>query len=90
MSGGICASFGLAVKALREARAWSQERLAEQADLNRSYVGEIERGCVVPSLLTLQKLADALGMTSSALMADSERIQQHRLVRGIELVAIAC
>jgi transcriptional regulator with XRE-family HTH domain len=90
MSAGICASFGLAVKALRETRGWSQERLAEEADLNRSYVGEIERGSVVPSLLTLQKLADALGLSPSALMADSERIQRHQVVRAIPLTAIAC
>jgi transcriptional regulator with XRE-family HTH domain len=90
VSAGICTCFGLAVKALRESNGWSQERLAEAADLNRSYVGEIERGIVVPSLLTLQKLADALGMSSSALMADSERILQHRLARGIKLTAIAC
>ena len=36
--------FGVAVRQLREARGWSQEQLSEQANLNRSYVGEIERG----------------------------------------------
>jgi len=36
--------FGLALRNLREQKGWSQEALAEHADLNRSYVGELERG----------------------------------------------
>jgi XRE family transcriptional regulator, regulator of sulfur utilization len=52
--------FGQAVRRLREARAWSQERLAAQADLNRSYMGEIERAAAMPSLATAAKLARAL------------------------------
>ena len=65
--------FGLAVRQLREARGWSQERLAELADLNRSFIGEIERGAAMPSLLTIQKLAAALGIEPSALMARCEQ-----------------
>ena len=53
--------FGIAVRQSREARGWSQERLAEHSDLNRSYVGEIERGSVIASLATVEKLAGALG-----------------------------
>jgi transcriptional regulator with XRE-family HTH domain len=90
MSRNFCASFGLAVKRLREARDWSQEKLAEVADLNRSYVGEIERGAVVPSLVTLKKIADAFSVSPSALVADSERIDEHRRDRAIRLTAIAC
>ena len=50
-------SFGNAVRQVREERGWSQERLAEHADLNRSYVGDLERGRAMPSLVTLTKLA---------------------------------
>lgn len=64
--------FGHAVRALRESRHWSQERLAEQADLNRSYLGELERGGATPSLLTVLKLASALQVTPSALVARCE------------------
>ncbi len=52
--------FGPVVRQLREGRGWSQERLAGQAELNRSYMGEIERGVVMPSLATAAKLAVAL------------------------------
>ena len=64
--------FPRVVRQLREARGWSQERLAEQADLNRSYVGEIERGSAIPSLMTADKLARALELQLSALLARCE------------------
>ena len=64
--------FGVGVRQLREALGWSQERLAEQANLNRSYVGEIERGCVIASLLTVEKLAVALQLTPSELLTHGE------------------
>lgn len=67
--------FAHAVRRLRETRGWSQERLAERSDLNRSYVGELERGEAIPSLATIAKLASAFGLTPSSLMAQSEARQ---------------
>ena len=64
--------FGLAVRAARERRGFTQERLAEAACLNRSYLGEIERGLVTPSMATVSKLADALGLTASELISQTE------------------
>ncbi len=49
----LSASFGAVVRHLREERGWSQEQLAEFADLNRSYVGDLERGRAMPSLATM-------------------------------------
>ena len=95
-AGGGCAvstlvqGFGIAVRQSREARGWSQERLAEHSDLNRSYVGEIERGSVIASLATVEKLAGALGVAASGLVERGEAIQRAQRVRGIELAAIAC
>lgn len=86
----IVSSFGIAVRQLREAQGWSQEMLAERANLNRSYIGELERGQAIPSLLTLQKLGLALGLSLANLLAYTERIAQTRAVRGIELTSIAC
>jgi transcriptional regulator with XRE-family HTH domain len=64
--------FGLAIRRLREARGWSQERLAEAADMNRSYIGEVERGAAIPSLITIDKLAAALGTSASGVLAHCE------------------
>jgi len=68
------ALFGRAVRLLRGERGWSQELLAEKADLNRTYVGEVERGDVVPSILTAAKLADAFGVRLSIVMARCESL----------------
>ena len=65
--------FGLTVRASREARGWSQELLAAKANLNRTYVGEIERGATSPSLITLLKLAEALGVKPSGLLDQCEQ-----------------
>ncbi len=36
--------FGANVRSLREAHDWTQERLAEKADLDQTYISGIERG----------------------------------------------
>lgn len=64
--------FGSVVRQYREQRRWSQEVLADAAGLNRSYLGEIERGVAVPSLATIAKLAGALELSLSELMARLE------------------
>lgn len=65
--------FGGVLRRHREQRGLSQERLAEKADLNRSYLGEIERGAATPSLVTLAKLAGALDINLSSLIAHCEQ-----------------
>jgi transcriptional regulator with XRE-family HTH domain len=70
---GFVHLFGRAVREQREARGWSQELLAERADLNRSYLGEVERGSAIPSLATAAKLASALGIPLSGLLSRCEQ-----------------
>ncbi|MBZ8141830.1 transcriptional regulator [Rubrivivax gelatinosus] len=64
--------FGRTVRRLRQARGWSQERLAERAELNRTYMGEIERATAMPSLQTAAKLAQALEVPLSELIQRCE------------------
>jgi transcriptional regulator with XRE-family HTH domain len=68
--------FGRVVKQLRDSRRLSQEALAERADLNRTYLGEVERGVAVPSLATVAKIAAAFGVSTSELLARSESLLQ--------------
>lgn len=64
--------FGVTVRQAREKLGWSQEVLADKASLNRSYLGEVERGIVMPSLATIAKLANALSTNMSVLIARCE------------------
>lgn len=81
--------FGLAVRRSREAMGWSQEQLAAQVDLNRSYVGEVERGQVAVSLATIGKLAQALQVPQSTLVLRGEELHQHYLVRAQHMRRLA-
>lgn len=58
------------LRVLRKLRGWSQEDMAEQCGLHRTYVGAIERGERNVTLATLKQLADALGVTSAELITE--------------------
>ncbi|HEX5392634.1 MAG TPA: helix-turn-helix transcriptional regulator [Rhodocyclaceae bacterium] len=68
----LVSHFASAVRRLREDRGWSQEHLAERSNLNRSYVGDLERGQSIPSLTTIGKLAEAFDLSPSLLVAQCE------------------
>ena len=53
-------SFGQNVRKMRGASGLTQERLAEKADLDPTYISGIERGVRNPSLLIISRLARAL------------------------------
>jgi len=48
---------------LRDAKKWSQEALADEAGLHRTYVGSVERGERNVTISSLEALAGALGVS---------------------------
>jgi putative transcriptional regulator len=54
--------FGCVVRERRIAMGLSQEALAEQADLHRTYIGQVERGERNISIDNMERLAGAVGM----------------------------
>ena len=58
------------LRALRKSRGWSQEKMAEECGLHRTYIGAIERGERNVTLDTLKQMADALGVTSAELITE--------------------
>ena len=65
-------AFGRAVRRLREGQEYSQEGFAAHAGISRTYMSEIERGVTVVSLATIGLVADALGISISALFKHVE------------------
>ncbi|MBB3963690.1 helix-turn-helix domain-containing protein [Rhizobium metallidurans] len=61
-------AFGKNIRNRRQELEISQERLAEQAGLHRTYVGGIERGERNVSLDNILCIAKALNITASDLM----------------------
>jgi|SRR5215217_5015832 transcriptional regulator with XRE-family HTH domain len=54
--------IGSEIRRAREARGWSQAKLAAGADMGVSGISQIETGARNPSVVTLSKIADALGI----------------------------
>jgi transcriptional regulator with XRE-family HTH domain len=56
------------IRTRRKALGLSQEALALEADVNRTFVSQIERAIGNPSLHTLCRLSDRLGIDCSVLL----------------------
>ena len=61
------ATFGLNVRKRREHLGLSQNQAAEKADLDPTYISGIERGVRNPSLVSIARIAKALGFSVSEL-----------------------
>jgi len=64
---GILTALGLSVRRRREARELTQEKLAEKAGLDPTYISGIERGLRNPGIKNVARLAKALGLTTAEL-----------------------
>jgi len=69
----IQAVVGRNVKRYRELKGVSQEELAFQSDLHRTYVSGVERGIRNPTVAIVARLAAALGVSPAALLELPER-----------------
>ena len=59
---------GKNVKRIREDHGWSQEDLAFEADLHRTYISGVERGVRNPTVTAIAKMAKALEITPDVLL----------------------
>lgn len=64
-------ALGAAIRRVRLSKDISQEKLALLAEVDRSYVGRVERGDNNVAILTLSKLALALDVTLEELMQEA-------------------
>ena len=66
-SNGVLAALGRNVLRQRDAKQFTQEKLAEKSGLDPTYISDIERGLRNPGIKNVAKLARALGITTSEL-----------------------
>lgn len=56
------------MKRLRKARGWSQEALADEAGLDRTYISGIERIVRNPTITVIERIASAIGCSIGDLL----------------------
>jgi transcriptional regulator with XRE-family HTH domain len=61
--------LGRNVRCLRTDRGWSQEKLAFECEMKRSYLSDLERGTRNPSIKAVERLSKALNVPASELLA---------------------
>jgi transcriptional regulator with XRE-family HTH domain len=69
----LCSVIGSNIRKLRKAQGFSQEELAFRAEIDRSYLSEIENGQKNLSVLMLDQIAAALGVEMKELLEGYRR-----------------
>lgn len=65
-------ALGAAIRRCRRSQGVSQEELAHRSAIDRSYMSSIERGGQNPGILSIIRVAHAMDMTMTELMAEAE------------------
>lgn len=68
----VLVALGNAIRRVRQSKSISQEKLALLAEVDRSYVGRVERGDNNVAVLTLHKLSLALDISMTALLDEAD------------------
>jgi len=68
------AAFGVVLRRLRHAAELSQETLALESGVQRNFISLIETGQNQPTIGTIFRLAAALGVKPSKMVADAEKL----------------
>ena len=66
-------AFAANLRRLRHAKGISQEDLAYEADVNRTYLSKLEKGVSYPGLEIIAKIANALGVEPAELLMRPEK-----------------
>jgi transcriptional regulator with XRE-family HTH domain len=75
--------FGGLVNRLRMERRWTLRYVAKLSGMNATYLGLVERGENVPSLTTILRLAEVMGVSASDLMAEVETARNAARVKRV-------
>ena len=73
-------TFGNILQAIRMKKGFSQEKLALECGLDRTFISMLERGVRQPSLTTLVKISNTLQIKPSKLLVETEK----KIVKGVK------
>lgn len=76
MKTNILVELGSRIREKRKGRGWTQEELAAKADLDRSYIGGVERGERNLTFTVLCEICSALGYDVAALTKGLPELSQ--------------
>ena len=79
-------ALGQLIYQLRKERKISQEDLAGEAGIDRTRMGEIERGEANPTIGTLNKVAKALGQTLGSLIVEAEEFSSNTTKKLVPVI----
>ena len=63
----FCKLVGRDIRKIRREKGWPQEKLAFESGVHRTYISQVERGARNPTVLVLGQIAEALGVSLTAL-----------------------
>lgn len=66
-------NYGERLRQLRRECGFTQEEMALRADITTSYYGQLERGIANPTVSTLNKICDVMGISITDIFTDSNR-----------------
>ena len=72
-SSRLCSSIARVLHDHRAALGFTQTKLADLSGVTRQMISFVEQGKRIPTVDTLSKIAQALGVTPSSLLAEAER-----------------
>ena len=69
----VAVSFGRVLRCFRKEKGLSQEDLAGEADVDRTYPSLLERGLRTPTLTVVFAIAKVLGIAATKLVTETEK-----------------
>ncbi len=68
----IYEKVGQNIRKIRLEKGWTQELLSFEAEVNKNYISDLERGARNPTLKILEKIANALGVDIVDLLKEDQ------------------
>ncbi|MCA8953909.1 MAG: helix-turn-helix domain-containing protein [Planctomycetes bacterium] len=79
----LLSRLGATVRALRAGKRWSRRDLADRAGISERFLADVESGTANPSILRLDALATALGVSLATLLAAAPAPPRHVALLGL-------